>query len=83
MRKIIAVMLLVLGSLTCAYAYTNYGYGSNSYSTDVSGYTRRDGTYVDSYHRTLPNRSDYDNYGTSGNYNPYNGNYGTRSPRRW
>lgn len=66
-----------------AYAYTNYGYGSNPYSTNVDGYVRRDGTYVNPYQRTIPNHSDYDNYGARGNYNPNSGSYGTRSPRRY
>jgi|Deesub1362B_J571_1020462.scaffolds.fasta_scaffold17750_1 hypothetical protein len=45
----------------------------------VNGYTRSDGTYVDSYYRTSPNNTVYDNYSTKGNQNPYTGSYGTKS----
>jgi hypothetical protein len=62
-----------------SYGYSSYGYGSNSNSTYVSGYTRSNGTYVSGYYRTAPNSTVYDNYSYRGNYNPYTGQYGTRS----
>jgi hypothetical protein len=37
----------------------------------VSGYTRRDGTYVAPHYQTNPNRTTSDNYSTQGNVNPY------------
>lgn len=37
----------------------------------VQGYTRKDGTYVESYHRTEANDTVYDNY-DHGEFNPYN-----------
>jgi hypothetical protein len=43
----------------------------------VSGYTRQDGTYVQPYHRSAPNGSQYDNYSSQGNVNPYTGQRGT------
>ena len=46
-------------------------------SIKVKGYTTRNGTYVNSYYRTSPNRYRYDNYGSKGNYNPYTGKSGT------
>lgn len=45
----------------------------------VDGYTRRDGTYVEGYHRSSPDRRIDNNYGTRGNYNPYTGQAGTES----
>lgn len=45
----------------------------------VNGYTRKDGTYVDGYHRSSPNSSYNDNYSVKGNSNPYNGESGTNS----
>jgi hypothetical protein len=44
----------------------------------VHSYTRRDGTYVHSYHATNPNDTRNDNYSTRGNTNPYTGMPGTK-----
>ena len=52
------------------------GTGSNSHSHYVHGYTRQNGTYVAPHHNTNPNHTQRDNYGTIGNYNPHNGQYG-------
>lgn len=46
----------------------------------VNGYTRSDGTYVQSYERTNPNSTRDDNYSTRGNTNPYTGQQGTQNP---
>lgn len=46
----------------------------------VKGYTRKDGTYVPPHERTAPNSTRLDNYSTKGNYNPYTGKEGTKSP---
>ena len=62
--------------------YANqYGTGSNLQSQGVQEYTNHNGTYVQPYERTMPNSTQTDNYGTRGNVNPYNGAYGTRTPR--
>ena len=47
-------------------------------STAVHGYTTKRGTYVAPYHRTLPDSSRSNNYGTRGNYNPWTGKNGTK-----
>ena len=44
----------------------------------VQGYTKSNGTYVQSYQRTAPNTTRNDNYSTVGNVNPYTGTYGTK-----
>jgi hypothetical protein len=44
----------------------------------VGGYTRKDGTYVESYHRSAPDRNFYNNWSTKGNVNPYTGKAGTK-----
>jgi hypothetical protein len=59
----------------------SYGTGSNPNTHITSGYTRSNGTYVAPYVATNPNGTQRDNFGTRGNYNPYNGTYGTRTPR--
>ncbi|MEI7474704.1 MAG: hypothetical protein WCK67_07980 [bacterium] len=43
----------------------------------VSGYTRSNGTYVNSYVRSDSNSTKLDNYSTQGNMNPNTGQYGT------
>ena len=54
------------------------GTGSNPNSHRVNGYTRKDGTYVAPHHSTNPNHTQRDNYGTVGNHNPHNSQYGNR-----
>ena len=46
----------------------------------VRGYTKRDGTFVESHYRTPPNGIQSDNYSFRGNQNPRTGKVGTRSP---
>lgn len=86
LKKILFVTLL--GAISTAsfaqsgsyQSHSSYGTGSNSNSSTVSGYTRSNGTHVDSYHRTAPNSTQTDNYGTIGNTNPYTGQQGTHTP---
>ena len=68
MRKLFLTIAMVL---LCTAAFAD---------VYVSGYTRRDGTYVQPYYRTSPNSSQYDNYSTKGNVNPYTGQEGYRTP---
>lgn len=46
----------------------------------VNGYTKKDGTTVDSYYRSTPNSSYNDNYSVKGNTNPYTSERGTAAP---
>ena len=78
MRLLLAAGLLIAGIWGAS--AQGYGTGSNPSSQYVGGYTRQNGTVVEPYHRTTPNGTTYDNYGTRGNYNPYTGEYGHRSP---
>ncbi len=80
MKSIFLGICLAVALATAASAQ-GYGYGSNSESHYVDGYTRSNGTYVEPHYQTNPNDTTYDNYGTRGNYDPYTGAYGTRSPR--
>lgn len=57
-----------------------YGTGSNQNNHHVDGYMRNNGTYVAPHNQTNPNGTQFDNYGTRGNLNPYTGQYGTRTP---
>lgn len=58
---------------------SSYNYGVNSRTTNVSGYTRSNGTYVNGYTRTQRNSTNHDNFSTSRNFNPYTGTIGTRA----
>ena len=51
----------------------------NYNTTTVSGYTRSNGTYVQSHVRTMPNSTNWDNFSTKGNTNPYTGTTGSRA----
>jgi hypothetical protein len=46
--------------------------------TRVDGHFRRDGTYVPEHYRSSPNSSNWDNYSTRPNANPYSGREGGR-----
>jgi uncharacterized protein YdeI (BOF family) len=81
MKKIIiAVGFAVISTSASAQNY-GFGTGSNPSSHAVQGYTRSNGTYVQPYHATNPDSTQRNNYGTSGNYNPYNGSSGHRGAR--
>lgn len=54
--------------------------GSAWAQVSVSGYTRKDGTYVAPHVRSSPNSTAADNYSTKGNVNPYTGAPGTKNP---
>ena len=47
--------------------------------TYVNGYYKRDGTYVNGYNRSSPDPTNWNNYSTQGNSNPYTGSEGTRA----
>lgn len=46
----------------------------------VKGYYKKDGSYVQPHYRTTPDNSQYNNWSTKGNSNPYTGNPGTKDP---
>lgn len=76
---IVAAAVVALSSVSFARShqtYSDYGTGSNPKNEQVSGYTKRDGTYVEPYHRTVENDTRNDNYSTRGNENPYTGKTG-------
>jgi hypothetical protein len=51
----------------------------NYNTTSVSGYSRSNGTYVQSHVRTMPNSTNRDNFSTKGNSNPFTGSTGYRA----
>lgn len=67
------VLILILSGLEL-YSQTNPRH------VRVSGYYRKDGTYVQPYFRTAPNHTNRDNFSTKGNVNPYTGKPGWIEP---
>lgn len=76
MKKILAALAIITAVSLFAPSFADA-------ATRVRGYYRSNGTYVQPYYKTSPNRSLFDNYSTKGNYNPYTGKAGTKSPYRW
>jgi len=68
-NKLLVISLILTATASTAIA--------DSY---VSGYTRRDGTYVAPYYRSSPDSSYNNNWSVSPNINPYTGQQGSRSP---
>lgn len=48
----------------------------------VRGHVTKNGNYVPPHHRTSPDKSKANNYGSKGNYNPYTGKTGTKDPAK-
>jgi len=67
------LFITLIALLICLVAYSQS-------TTYVKGYYRKDGTYVSPHRRTTQNKTNKDNYSTSGNYNPYTGKKGYTAP---
>lgn len=70
---------LVFGLVLIAAAGTAEARGGGSHA--IRGYVRSNGTYVAPSGATNPNRTQFDNYSTKGNINPYSGAVGTKTPK--
>ena len=79
MNKWILAAVLALAATGASAQYL--GTGSNPNSHPVQGYVTNSGTYVQPHQQTNPNSTQRDNYGSTGNVNPYTGAVGTRNPR--
>ena len=77
MKKIILALVAMVATSTISFGQSfndnsrrnttsSYGYGVNTNTTTVSGYTRSNGTYVNGYTRTQRNSTNHNNYSTSG-----------------
>jgi hypothetical protein len=53
-----------------------------AWADGVNGYYRTNGTYVEPYYRSHPNRTVTDNYSFKGNVNPYTGREGNNYYRQ-
>jgi hypothetical protein len=82
MTKLFLAGAMLLATTAAHAQYTGFGTGtgSNPNSHPVQGYTAPSGTYVQPHQQTNPNSTQRDNYGATGNVNPYTGAVGTRNP---
>ena len=78
MNKLLRAAAMLLAATAAQAQYL--GTGSNPNSHPVQGYTTQSGTYVQPHQQTNPNSTQRDNYGATGNVNPYTGAVGTRNP---
>lgn len=69
MKTLILVLLLPILSLA-------------QQSSKVHSYNKKDGTHVESYHRTKADKTERNNYSSKGNTNPYTGKKGYKTPRK-
>lgn len=69
MKKLLSTLVISLLLFTSSIAIA-------SAKVRVSGYTKKNGTYVAPSYRSSPNKVKYDNYSSKGNYNPYTGKKG-------
>jgi hypothetical protein len=87
MTMLAPVLALGLGAALLATAAEARGGGGGFHvgtgSHNVSGYVRRDGTYVAPHQATNADSSRANNWTTRGNTNPYTGQAGTRDPDRY
>jgi hypothetical protein len=58
----------------------DYNYRPSVGNHTVSGYVRRDGTYVEAHRETNSDDSYWNNWSSRGNLNPYTGKIGTKMP---
>ncbi len=72
MNKTMMVFGIVASSLIASVA------GANA-DVYVRGHVRSDGSYVTPHHRSNPDAYRSNNWTTSGNYNPYTGQQGSRN----
>jgi hypothetical protein len=75
------ILAAVLAFAASGASAQSYGMGSNPNSHPVQGHVTNSGTYVPPHQQTNPNATQRDNYGATGNVNPYTGAAGTRNPR--
>lgn len=87
MKKFTASLVALFATATMSFGQSFVGITSNTWNgtginpntTNVRGYTRSNGTYVNSHVRTSRNDTNHDNFSTYGNSNPYTGTKGYRA----
>ena len=74
MRNKTALTLIAAIAISAASAF-GQGYHYNN------GYVDRNGVFHPAHYQTNPNNNPWDNWSTRGNYNPFTGKPGTRTPQ--
>ena len=80
------LLTVALASFACATAAQHFKpykapkLSSYSAPVHVSGYTKRDGTYVQPHYQTAPDSTKVNNWSSKPNVNPYTGQEGTKDP---
>ena len=78
MQPIKKTMLMLTSFVFCAFSLQANATSSHS----VRGYARHNGTYVAPHRQTDPNHTQYDNWSSKGNINPYTGRRGYKAPKK-
>ena len=85
MKKLIITFVICLMATVSSFAQVPNRSSKSSYGITNSsvryqqGYYRSNGTYVSGHYKTNSNRTNHDNYSTSGNRNTFTGSYGSRA----
>jgi hypothetical protein len=74
--KAIKLLVAALFLSTCLFTQ------SKANSEKVHSYTKKNGTNLESYHRSKANGTEKDNYSSKGNTNPYTGKKGYKAPKK-
>ena len=83
MKVLISIIVAAIVAISpVSFAKNSGGTGAKASSTPTKAYTKKDGTYVQSYRRTTPDRTQRNNYSAAGNYNPNTGKVGTKEPKK-
>ncbi len=80
MKLLVMVAAFIIALSSSVFAQ-GYGTGSNRNSHYVNPHVTKQGNFVPGHYRTNPNNTQFDNFGTKGNYNPYTGQFGKRPAR--
>jgi len=74
-------LLALACMLACSTAFAFPRYSTKAPSVEkVSGYTKANGTHVESYKRTGADNTKLNNWSSKPNVNPYTGKAGTKNP---
>lgn len=75
------VLAALIGTVGAANARGGGGSRSGGGTTYVAPHFNSNGTFTNGHYRTAPNSTQYDNWSSKGNVNPYTGQPGTKIPR--
>ncbi|NBW77283.1 MAG: hypothetical protein EBR34_16045 [Sphingomonadaceae bacterium] len=80
-RKVTCCAVLLLVSIAPSALWAKKSDDSSGGSHAVSGYVKKDGTYVQPHRATNPNQTQRDNWSSKPNVNPDTGKAGRKEPK--